>query len=172
MMKVVLVGYMGCGKSMIGKLLSEKTELNFLDLDEIIEKEENCTIKKIFECKGEVYFRKKEHLIFKDLMQNENSFILSLGGGTPCYSNNHELLLNENAVSVYLSASIDTLYSRLLLEKSKRPILADKSESELKDFIAKHLFDRSYYYNQSKFKVDVNNKSANEILLEILKILA
>ncbi len=172
MQKVVLVGYMGSGKSIIGKLLSEKTELTFLDLDEIIEQIENCTIKSIFETKGEIYFRKIEQSIFKELIQNKNSFILSLGGGTPCYANNHELLKNEDVISIYLKASINTLYNRLILEKSKRPILADKSELELKEFIAKHLFDRSFYYNQSKFKINVNNKLADDIIVEIVKILA
>lgn len=172
MQKVVLVGYMGSGKSVIGKLLSEKNKLLFLDLDEIIEQKENCSIITIFEKKGEIYFRKNEHQIFKDLMQNENSFILSLGGGTPCYANNHKMLLNENVISIYLKASIDTLNNRIILEKSKRPILAVKSDTEMKEFIAKHLFERSFYYNQSKHKIDVNNKSVEEIVNEIQKLLA
>ncbi len=172
MQKVVLVGYMGSGKSIIGKLLSEKTGIKFLDLDEIIEQNENCSIKNIFETKGEIYFRKIEHSIFKESIQNKNSFILSLGGGTPCYANNHEMLHNDNVVSIYLNASIDTLYNRLILEKSNRPILADQSASELKEFIAKHLFDRGFYYNQSKHIIDVNNKTVEEIIIEIEKILA
>ncbi len=172
MQKVVLVGYMGSGKSVIGRLLSEKTGIKFLDLDEIIEQNENCSIKNIFETKGEIYFRKIEHTIFKESIQNKNSFILSLGGGTPCYANNHELLNQENVVSIYLKASIATLYNRLVLEKSKRPIIANHHQGELEEFIAKHLFDRSFYYNQSKYKIDVNNKSIEEIVLEIEKILA
>jgi shikimate kinase len=171
MQKVVLVGYMGSGKSIIGKLLSEKTELTFLDLDEIIEQKENCTIKSVFETKGEIYFRKIEHSIFKEVIQNKNSFILSLGGGTPCYANNHEMLKNENVTSIYLNASIETLYNRLILEKSKRPIIANQNQEELKEFIAKHLFDRSFYYNQSNHKINVNNKSADEIVTEIEKLL-
>ena len=172
MQKVILVGYMGSGKSFIGKLLSEKTGLLFLDLDEIIESQENCSIKTIFETQGEIYFRKKEHLIFKELMLNKNSFILGLGGGTPCYANNHEMLALEKVISIYLNASIGTLYSRLILEKSKRPIITNKTESELKEFIAKHLFERSYFYNQAKYKIDVNNKPVGEIIFEIEKLLA
>jgi shikimate kinase len=105
-------------------------------------------------------------------MHDKNSFVLSLGGGTPCYANNHEMLNQDNVVSIYLNASIDTLYERLISENSKRPILANKSAAEMKEFIAKHLFDRSYYYNQSKHKINVNNKSAEEIVLEIEKLLA
>ncbi len=171
MKKVVLVGYMGSGKSFIGKLLSEKTGLLFLDLDEVIEQQEKCAIKDIFENKGEIYFRKIEHIFFKNLMLNDSSFVLSLGGGTPCYANNHEILKSDKVISIYLNASIDTLYNRLNLEKDKRPIIANKSVSDLKEFIAKHLFDRSYYYNQSKFKIDVNNKSEEQIVSEIEKLL-
>ncbi len=171
MQKVVFVGYMGSGKSFIGKLLSEKTGLLFLDLDQVIEQQEKCCIKEIFENKGEIYFRKIEHIIFKDLMLNNSSFVLSLGGGTPCYANNHEMLKNQDVVSIYLNTSIDTLYKRLILEKDKRPILANKLATEMKEFIAKHLFERSYYYNQSKFKIDVYNKSAEDIVLEIEKLL-
>ena len=133
MTKVVLVGYMGSGKSIIGKLLSEKTGLLFLDLDQIIEQKENSTIKSIFENKGEIYFRKLEHQIFTELTKNNESFILSLGGGTPCYANNHILLKEEFVTSIYLNASIETLYNRLILEKSKRPILSEKTNSELKN---------------------------------------
>lgn len=171
MQKVVLVGYMGSGKSFIGKLLSEKTGFLYLDLDQLIEQQEKYSIKTIFETKGEIYFRKKESKIFRELIQNKNNFILSLGGGTPCYANNHELLNHEDVISIYLNTSIDSLYSRLILEKSKRPIIANKSATEMKEFIAKHLFERRHYYNQSKHKIDVNNKSAEEIVLEIEKLL-
>ncbi len=172
MSKVVLMGYMGSGKSIIGQLLSEKTGISFIDLDNFIELKETITIKSIFENKGEIYFRKIEHQYFKELLQSDQHFILSTGGGTICYASNHELLNNNEIISIYLNASIDTLYDRLVVEKTKRPIIAEKSEIEMRDFIAKHLFDRNYYYNQAKFKINVNNKSIQEIVIEIEKILA
>ncbi len=172
MKKIILLGYMGSGKSTIAKSLATKVGLPHLDLDEIIEKRENTTLKKLFANKGELYFRKVEHEVLSELMNNKNSFILSLGGGTPCYANNHEIVKGENKESIYLSASIDTLYDRLHNENENRPLIANKSEDEMKEFIAKNLFDRSYYYNQAKYKVAIDNKSVGEIVSEIEKLLA
>ena len=172
MKKIILLGYMGSGKSTIAKSLATKVGLPYLDLDEIIEKRENTTLKNLFSNKGELYFRKLEHEVLSELMNNQNSFILSLGGGTPCYANNHEVIKGENRESIYLSASIDTLYSRLQNENDNRPLIANKSEDEMKEFIAKNLFDRSYYYNQAKYKVTIDNKSVGEIVSEIEKLLA
>lgn len=92
MNKIVLIGYMGSGKSVIGKNISKNIGIPFYDLDEIIENEEQNTIKNIFRVKGEVYFRKKESQVFNDFLKNNDNFILALGGGTPCYANNHQLL--------------------------------------------------------------------------------
>jgi shikimate kinase len=171
-MKVVLVGYMGSGKSFIGDLLSKKTGTEFLDLDNLIENEENASIEMIFKTKGELYFRKIEHQIFAELLQINKNLIIATGGGTPCYYNNHEFFEGNNVQSIYLKASIDTLYNRLVLETAKRPLLANKSESEMKEFIAKHLFDRSFYYNHANYKVSIDGKFADAIVNEIISFLA
>lgn len=172
MKKIILLGYMGCGKSTIAKLLANSTSFSYLDLDEIIEKNENASVKNIFSEKGEIYFRKLEHQILEKLINNQESFILSLGGGTPCYSNNHEFLKTSNVISIYLKASVETLYDRLLYSNSERPLIANKKPEEMKEFIAKNLFDRSYYYNQAQFKISVDGKSSEEIISEIETILA
>lgn len=172
MKKIVLLGYMGSGKSTIAKLLVEKVGLPYLDLDEIIEKKENSTVKNIFSEKGEIYFRKLEHDIFMELMKNQDSFILSLGGGTPCYANNHELLKSKNVISIYLSGSVTTLYNRLFNSSNNRPLIVTKNADELKEFIAKNLFERSYYYNQALHKINIDDKSKESIIIEIEKILA
>ncbi|HLF53437.1 shikimate kinase [Flavobacterium sp.] len=172
MRKILLLGYMGCGKSTIAKLLSEAIGIPYFDLDKIIEEKTNLSVKILFKEKGEIYFRKLEHEVFHDLMHNSDSMILSLGGGTPCYANNHELLKGENTISIYLSASIDTLYNRLLNDKNNRPLIADKSEEELKEFIAKHLFDRSFYYHQAQYKINVDGKTPENIVEEIEELLA
>lgn len=172
MKKIILLGYMGCGKSTIAKLLANKLNLPYLDLDEIIENRTNSSVNKLFSEKGELYFRKLEHEIFSELMKNPDSFVLSLGGGTPCYANNHELLKGENVFSIYLSGSIATLYGRLKNENENRPLIANKSEEEMKEFIAKNLFDRSYYYNQAQYKVTIDEKTVVEIVAEIEMLLA
>ncbi len=172
MIKIVLLGYMGSGKSTIAHLLSEKTQIEAFDLDEIIEERAGLSIKNIFEQKGEVFFRKLENQIFKELISSEKEMILSLGGGTPCYANNHELLNGDGVVSFYLKASIETLYGRLLSVRDNRPLIAEQEEEEMKEYIAKHLFDRSYYYNQATHIVSVDGKSPKEVSAEIKRILA
>ncbi len=172
MKKIILLGYMGCGKSTIAQNLSKTTNIPFLDLDNCIEKKANLSIKEIFEKYGEIYFRKLEHEMFVELLQSSENSIIGLGGGTPCYANNHELLKGENVDSIYLKASIDTLYNRLVYNKSKRPLIANMDEEEMKEFIAKHLFDRSFYYNQSKHKVVVDDRSVEETVQDILRVLA
>lgn len=172
MKKIILLGYMGCGKSTIAKLLANATAIPYLDLDEIIEKQENSSVKKLFSDKGEIYFRKLEHQILAALIQSQDSFVLSLGGGTPCYSNNHEFLNADHVISIYLNASVATLYNRLLNDNEQRPLISDKNPEEMKEFIAKNLFDRSYYYNQAHYKINVDGKSPEEIISEIETILA
>lgn len=172
MKKIVLLGYMGCGKSTIAQNLSKITQIPFLDLDICIEKRANLSIKEIFEQHGEIYFRKLEHEMFLELLQSSKNAIIGLGGGTPCYANNHLLLQRDDIVSVYLKASIDTLYNRLVHNKSKRPLIANMDEDEMKEFIAKHLFDRSFYYNHAQHKVAVDNRTIDETVQDILDILA
>ncbi|WP_440121634.1 shikimate kinase [Tenacibaculum sp. Ill] len=172
-MKIVLLGYMASGKSTIGRNLAEKMEIPFVDLDEYIEKKEERTVSEIFEQKGEIYFRKQEHIYLKELLEQEKNFILSLGGGTPCYAGNMDVLLSFNDVkSVYLKTSIDTIVDRLTNEKSKRPLVARLNKEELAEFVAKHLFERSYFYNQAKYKIAVDNKSIDEIMDSLQSILS
>lgn len=172
MKKIILLGYMGCGKSTIAKKLSKVTNIPYLDLDKCIEIKTNLTINRIFELHGEIYFRKLEHEIFLELLQSSEETIIGLGGGTPCYANNHELLKGEGVISVYLKASVDTLYNRLIHNKSKRPLIANMQEEEMRGFIAKHLFDRSFYYNHALHKVIVDGKTADKTVSDILGILA
>jgi len=172
MRKIILLGYMGCGKSTIANKLSGMIAIPYVDLDEYIEKKANLTIKQIFENHGEIHFRKLENSCFIELLNTPGQTIIGLGGGTPCYANNHELLKREDVLSVYLKASVETLFSRLMSNKNKRPLIAEKSDEEMKEFIAKHLFDRSFYYNQAQHKVSVDGKSIEETVSEILNLLA
>lgn len=167
MKKVVLIGYMGSGKSVVSQKLSKKIGVEYLELDKLIEKKENKSIAAIFETKGELYFRKLENQLFKEILSNKSNIVISTGGGTPCYFNNHTLLNSENCVSFYLKASIETLYERLLVEKENRPLIANLASDEMNEFIAKHLFERSYFYHQATFTITVDGKSIGEIVSEI-----
>ncbi len=172
MRKIILLGYMGCGKSTIASRLSKRTGIPFVDLDKSIEERTNLSINEIFEQKGELYFRKLEREIFIELLHSAETQIIGLGGGTPCYANNHELLKGADVFSIYLKASVETLTNRLVSNKSKRPLISNKSEDEIKEFIAKHLFERSFYYNQAQNVVPIDGKTKDETVEDILKILA
>lgn len=172
MKKIILLGYMGCGKSTIANELAKRIHIPFVDLDKKIEEKENLSISSIFEKHGEIYFRKLEHQVFTELLNSPEILIIGLGGGTPCYANNHELLKEEGIISIYLRASIDTLFDRLSPNKSKRPLIANKNDSEMKEFIAMHLFERSFYYNHAQYKVTVDSKSIDSVVDDIITILA
>ena len=171
MRKVILIGYMAVGKTTIAQLLSEKMGVKYVDLDKLIEKKTNLTISEIFNLKGEIYFRKIEHQIFEEIMKNDENLIISTGGGTPCYADNHLLLNYENSQSVYLKASMPVILEKLKSEKVTRPLVANQSEVELKEFVAKHLYERSYFYNQANFKIDIDNKNPEVIADEIIQLL-
>ncbi|AEW86394.1 shikimate kinase [Flavobacterium columnare] len=171
MSKIVLVGYMGSGKSTIGRALAQRVALEFIDLDDLIVEEEGKTIKEIFETKGEIYFRKLEHIVLKKQLLKKESFVLSLGGGTPCYAGNHLLLQEDNVNSIYLKASVQLLVARLIMEADKRPLVANLNKEEMGEFVAKHLFDRSYYYNSCKKVVSVDNKTVDVICDDLIALL-
>jgi len=166
-MKIVLLGYMASGKSTIGREISKKLDMKFIDLDDYISKREKRSISEIFKVEGEIYFRRIESLYLGEILNSKDSFILSLGGGTPCYSNNMELILNSEASSIYIKAGIKTLVSRLIAEKNKRPLVADLEDDKLIEFVAKHLFERRFFYEQASITINTEDKSTEEITTEI-----
>ena len=169
-MIIVLIGYMASGKTSLGKKLAEKLNYDFIDLDDFIEEKENSSVSEVFKTKGEIYFRKQESFYLKELLENNSNIILSVGGGTPCYSNNMELILNaDDVTSIYLKASISTLASKLIKKKAKRPLIAHiKNEEAMEEFIGKHLFERIPFYSQAQIKVIVDNKTKDDIVEDII----
>lgn len=162
------MGYMGSGKSTVGKYLSKKMNLEFIDLDEYIEEQEKTTIKELFSEKGEIYFRLQESKYLKEILNNKSNYILSLGGGTPCYANNIEEIKNSPAKSFYLKCNINTLHNRLKRNNSTRPLIASLNDEDLFEYIGKHLFERAPYYEQAKFKVSLDNKNVEETYCDIV----
>ena len=166
-MEIVLLGYMASGKSTIGKHISDKMNLNFIDLDAYIEKKENKSISDIFSSKGEIYFRKQEGIYLKEILSAKSNYVLALGGGTPCYGANLEHIKKSSAKSIYLKASIPFLVKRLENEKSKRPLIANLNNNDLIEYIGKHLFERAPFYEQATFKVVIDHKTIDEVVKEI-----
>ena len=167
------MGYMASGKSTIGKRLAKKLNYNFIDLDDLIESKENASVSEVFKSKGEIYFRKQEALYLREQLQSKEDIILSVGGGTPCYSSNMDAILNaENTKSVYLKASIPTLIEKLMKKKATRPLIAHiETEEAMAEFIGKHLFERAYYYNQANVKVSIDGRSKKEVTKDVFNSL-
>ena len=171
---IFLIGYMGAGKSVVGKLLSQINGFNFYDLDEYIEAKEGKKVSEIFNENNEVYFRKIENKYLYEISLLKENKIISTGGGTPCFQNNFKII-NEspNTTSIYLKANIDTLVHRLKDSVSKRPLISHlNDEFKLKEFITKHLFERSYYYENAKIKISTDNLNPREITQLITSKLA
>ncbi|MFD2600986.1 shikimate kinase [Flavobacterium suzhouense] len=171
MKKVILCGYMASGKTTTAKLLSKKANLTYIDLDEVIEKNTGKTISKLFEEDGEIKFRKLEHQTLTTIVNESEGFVLSLGGGTPVYANNHLVMQRDDVVSVYLKTGIGEIVNRLKAQKGLRPLLDALKEEELDEFIGQHLFERSYYYHQAKHVVATDGKSPDEVVNEIMKLI-
>lgn len=162
-MKIILVGYMGSGKSAVGKALAEGSGLTFLDLDEHIEAELGMPIPEIFRQKGEIFFRKMEHEYLKRVLSSENDMILATGGGTPCYSGNMDLLLKATPNVFYLQMSVSGLAQRLAREKDHRPMISHLNPEDLEEYIGKHLFERRQFYSRAPHTIGCDGKAIEEI---------
>lgn len=165
-MKFVLLGYMGSGKSTVAKALSNKLHLPCVDLDDYIVEKEQMPVNKIFQTQGEIYFRLQECKYLKEILEMDSELILSVGGGTPCYSNNMELI-NQYSRSIYLKGSIPTICQRLRNEKDQRPLIADLNDGQLTEFVAKHLFERRNFYEKADIIINIDNKSLEDLLSEV-----
>jgi len=158
-MRIVLVGYMGSGKSTLGKKLASKLGFSFYDTDQIIEEQYKISIYNFFEKYEEDVFRKIEYDVLKNTLIHNNA-VISTGGGTPCFRNNMDII-NKNSYSVYIKMHIDSIETRLINSKKSRPLLKDISQTNLKAFIEKQLLEREKYYNQANLiikgeKLDIN----------------
>ena len=164
-MIICLLGYMGSGKSTLGKKLAKKMDLEFIDLDKYIELKEGKTITDIFSESGEAIFRKIEKESLSVCLKKEK-VLLSLGGGTPCFSGNMDLI-KQSAISVYLDLSPKALQSRLIQGKSSRPLIANLSDNEMLSFIEKHLGERVSYYKQADIHFQPFDQEVNDLIEEI-----
>ncbi|OYP46929.1 shikimate kinase [Prevotella sp. P4-98] len=154
MRRIILIGYMGSGKTTIGKALSKETGMMFYDLDWYIESRMRKTVAQIFAEKGEEGFRKIEHNMLHEVAEFEN-VIISCGGGTPCFFDNIDYI-NQQGEVVYLKATPEVLYRHLLMGKVERPLIKNKTPEELIAYITEQVAKREEFYNKARYTLDVS----------------
>lgn len=154
MRRVIIVGYMGAGKTTVGRALAKELGLTFYDLDWYIEERMRKTVPDIFAERGEEGFRRVERTMLHEAAEFEN-VVLSCGGGTPCFFDNMEYI-NSQGDTVYLKADPEVLLAHLKMGKVERPLLRGKTPEQMRDFITEQLAAREKYYSMAKHTLDVN----------------
>ncbi len=152
MRPIFLVGYMGSGKSTVGKMLSARLGFRLVDLDVFIESRFHKTIAQLFDEKGETGFRNIEHALLQEVCSFEDT-VVATGGGAACFHDNISLM-NESGLTVYLRVPVDILAERLKHGRSQRPLVSQKPDEELHSFIEKMLRIRDPFYSQAQMIVD------------------
>ena len=147
MQPIFLLGYMGCGKSTLGRNVGAITGMQFIDLDNYIERRFHATVSQLFARHGEDGFRDIERRMLHEVAEFED-VIVACGGGTPCFFDNMDYM-NSRGTTVWLTTSIDRLHSRLKRGRAKRPLIAGKSDEELLDFIQQALDQRMPHYSKA-----------------------
>ena len=160
--RIFLIGFMGCGKTHWGRLLSQHLHIPFFDLDEKVVEKEGKSINEIFAQHGEEYFRLMEKETLYMLTESHDDFVLACGGGTPCYFNNIDYM-KRSGKTVWINCSVNCLHSRLMKEKDHRPLIKDLTSDQLRSYIVKKFGDRRIYYQQAA--VILNE---DELTLEML----
>ncbi|MBS1667425.1 MAG: shikimate kinase [Bacteroidetes bacterium] len=165
-MKIFLIGFMGSGKTHWGELLSERLDLPFFDLDAVIVQTEQKSISDIFTEKGEEYFRYKEKEVLEELVKDHDKFIVSCGGGTPCFFNNILFMKKEGKV-IWLNTSVEVLKKRLVKERMSRPLVRAVGDAELESYIVRKLGERKMYYSQADVIVEEENIDIHSLIENI-----
>ena len=152
--RIILIGYMGAGKTTVGKALAAELGLRFYDLDWYIESRMRKTVAQLFAELGEEGFRRIERNMLHEVAEFEG-VLISCGGGTPCFYYNMQYI-NQQGLTLYLKASPEVLYKHLKMGKSVRPLLLNKTPEEVQRFISEQLKAREQFYTRAQFTLDVN----------------
>ena len=164
---IILIGYMGCGKTSLGKKLSYKERIALLDTDKMIEQKQGMTITEIFDKKGEGAFRIMETECLKEIMEYSERYVISVGGGLPMKEENRKLL-KELGTVVYLRARPDTIYERLKNDTSRPLLRGDDPKGKIEDMIGQR---GPVYELAADCVIDVDEKGYEAVTGEILKAL-
>ena len=166
-MKIFLIGFMGSGKTYWGRLLSQKLSIPFFDLDEQVTEHTGKTIVDIFATEGEEYFRMQETELLHIISESHDAFVMACGGGSPCYFNNIEYM-NSCGTTVWINTPLETLFTRLIGEKDKRPLIKTLSDDQLKSFINRKFADRKIYYDQADAVINEDPPVLEHIIEKIM----
>lgn len=153
MTRIILIGYMGAGKTTIGKILAKDLGVPFYDLDWYIETRMRKKVKQIFDERGEEGFRIIEKNMLHEVAEFED-VVVACGGGTPCFFDNMEYLVGQGDV-VYLRGTPDVLFRHLKMGKGVRPLLLGKSDEELLEYIKENVKKREEFYMKANHIVDI-----------------
>lgn len=170
MTRIFLIGYMGAGKTTLGKAFSRELGLTFIDLDWYIEERFHKTVQQLFSERGEQGFRELERKMLHEVAEFED-VVISAGGGTPCFFDNMDYM-NACGDTVFLQVEPEVLFRRLKVAKQQRPLLANKSDEELMNFICEALQKRHPFYSQAKllFRADeLEDKSQIQTSVDSLR---
>ena len=163
-MRIYLVGYMGCGKSTIGRKVAELLGISFVDLDKYIEERYFKSVPAIFAEEGESGFREKERIALHEVSQFEN-VVIGTGGGAPCFFDNMEVM-NNNGLTIYIAPDTEVLAARLLKSKTERPLIAGKSPEQLIAFINNALQNRAPFYEKAKIIIRGENNLDPQLVID------
>ncbi len=163
--KIYLIGFMGSGKTTLGKKLASDLKWTFIDLDKIIENRTGMKIPEIFSSRGEVYFRSAESDALRSMGDRER-IVVSTGGGAPCSDNNMNFM-NETGLTIYLKLSPEKLYSRLSGSSGERPLLKGLDSGDLFDFIVGKLREREKWYSMASVTIDGEISSISGLLVQV-----
>lgn len=147
MTRILLVGFMAAGKTTLGKALAKNLGLQFVDLDLYIESRYHATVSQLFAKQGEEGFRQIERNMLHEVAEFED-VVIATGGGTPCFFDNMEYM-NAQGTTVFLDASVDVIFTRLTIARTQRPLVAGKTEKELRNYITETLNRRLPYYSRA-----------------------
>ena len=153
MTRIILIGYMGAGKTTIGKILAKDLGIPFYDLDWYIETRMRKKVKQLFDERGEEGFRVIEKNMLHEVAEFED-VVLACGGGTPCFFDNMEYLVGQGDV-VYLRGTPEVLFRHLKMGKGVRPLLLGKNDEELLQYIKENVKKREEYYMKANHIVDI-----------------
>ena len=170
MKRLFMIGYMGSGKTTLGRAYAKTAGLSFIDLDWYIEERSHRTVSQLFAEEGEEGFRRLERRMLHEVSEFED-VVIACGGGTPCYYDNMEFM-QQAGITIFLDASQDVLFRRLKIASANRPLLKGKTDMELRDFIAQGIEARMPWYGKAKLHIDACRLESRQQIAESIDLLS